>query len=164
VDYLPKSEAAAPRSDTPGIRIPPPVYYVVAFLVGIALELIFPTSWPSSGVRVAAALLAAAAWLALDGAAMVFFRRAGTSMVPMNPSTALVTSGPYRVTRNPMYVGMAFLYVSAAFAFGVIWALAFLPAVIVAVDRFVIAREEPYLERKFGQAYRDYKGRVRRWL
>jgi protein-S-isoprenylcysteine O-methyltransferase Ste14 len=47
---------------------------------------------------------------------------------------------------------------------GVIWALAFLPAVLVIVDRFVIAREEPYLERKFGQAYRDYKARVRRWL
>ncbi len=95
---------------------------------------------------------------------MVSFRRAGTSMVPMNPTTALVTSGPYRLTRNPMYLGMAFLYVAFAFALGVIWALAFLPAVVVIVDRFVIAREEPYLERKFGQAYRDYKVRVRRWL
>jgi protein-S-isoprenylcysteine O-methyltransferase Ste14 len=66
------------------------------------------------------------------------------------------------VTRNPMYVGMAFLYV--AFAFGVMWALAFLPAVLLIVDRFVIAREEPYLEAKFGRAYRDYKARARRWL
>jgi protein-S-isoprenylcysteine O-methyltransferase Ste14 len=82
----------------------------------------------------------------------------------MKPDTALVTSGPYRFTRNPMYLGMAFLYVGFAFAFGVIWALAFLPAVIVVVDRFVIAREEPYLERNFGQAYRDYKARVRRWV
>ena len=95
---------------------------------------------------------------------MALFRRAGTSMVPMNPATVLVTSGPYRLTRNPMYLGMAFLYVALAFAFGVIWALALLPAVIVMVDRFVIAREEPYLERKFGQAYHDYKARVRRWL
>jgi protein-S-isoprenylcysteine O-methyltransferase Ste14 len=164
MDHLAESEAAALKSDTSGIRVPPPLYYVAAFLAGVALELIFPTSWPPLGVRLAAALFAGAAWLALDGAAMVSFRRAGTSMVPMNPTTALVTSGPYRVTRNPMYVGMAFLYVALAFAFGVIWALAFLPAVIVMIDRFVIAREEPYLERKFGQAYRDYKARVRRWL
>jgi protein-S-isoprenylcysteine O-methyltransferase Ste14 len=164
VDHLPQSEAAAPKADTSGIRVPPPVYYVAAFLVGVVLELIFPTSWPPLGIRLAVAFIAGAAWLALDGAATVLFRRAGTSMVPMNPTTALVTSGPYRVTRNPMYVGMAFLYVGFAFAFGVIWALVFLPAVIAVIDRFVIALEEPYLERKFGQAYRDYKSRVRRWL
>jgi protein-S-isoprenylcysteine O-methyltransferase Ste14 len=164
VNYVADPEITALKSDTSGIRVPPPAYYVAAFLVGVALELIFPTSWPSTGVRVASALIAGGAWLALDGAAMVFFRRAGTSMIPMNPTTALVTSGPYRVTRNPMYVGMAFLYVALAFAFGVMWTVVFLPAVIVMIDRFVIAREEPYLERKFGQSYRDYKARVRRWL
>jgi protein-S-isoprenylcysteine O-methyltransferase Ste14 len=164
MDQVVEPKAGAPGSDTAGIRVPPPVYYIVGFLVGVALEVIFPTSWPSTGVRIAVALIAGGAWLALDGAAMVFFRRAGTSMVPVNPTTALVTSGPYRFTRNPMYVGMAFLYLALAFAFGVIWALVFLPAVIVAIDRFVIAREEPYLERKFGEAYRDYKTRVRRWL
>ncbi len=162
--HLAEPEAPAPKTDTSGIRVPPPVYYVAGFLVGVALELLFPTSWPPLGIRLAATLVAGGAWLALDGAAMVSFRRAHTSMVPMNPTTALVTSGPYRLTRNPMYLGMAFLYVAFAFAFGVIWALAFLPAVVVIVDRFVIAREEPYLERKFGQAYRDYQARVRRWL
>jgi protein-S-isoprenylcysteine O-methyltransferase Ste14 len=152
------------ESDTAGIRVAPPLYYIAAFLVGVVFELIFPTNWPSTGVRIAAALIAGVVWFALDGAATVLFRQAGTSMIPMNPTTALVTSGPYRVTRNPMYVGMAFLYVALAFAFGVMWALAFLPAVIVILDRFVIAREEPYLERKFGHAYRDYKSRVRRWI
>jgi protein-S-isoprenylcysteine O-methyltransferase Ste14 len=157
-------EAARSEPDTSGIRVPPPLYYVVAFLVGVALELAFPTSWPSTGVRIAAAVLAGGAWFALDGSAMAFFRRAGTSMVPMNPTSALVVSGPYRFTRNPMYLGMALLYVAVAFAFGVMWALAFLPAVILVVDRLVIAREEPYLERRFGQSYLDYKARVRRWL
>jgi protein-S-isoprenylcysteine O-methyltransferase Ste14 len=164
VDHVAEPHAAAPKRDTSGIRVPPPLYYGAAFLVGVTLELVFPTNWPPFGIRLAAAVLAGGAWLALDGAAMLFFRRAGTSMVPMNPTTALVTSGPYRFTRNPMYLGMAFLYAAFAFLFGVIWALVLLPAVIVIVDRFVIAREEPYLERKFGQAYRDYKQRVRRWL
>lgn len=164
MDHLAEPEAAAPETDTPGIRVPPPVYYVAAFLAGVVLEFTFLTSSPPLGVRLPVALLAAGAWIALDGAAMVSFHRARTSMVPMNPTTALVTSGPYRFTRNPMYLGMAFLYVALAFALGMIWALVFLPVAIVIVDRFVIAREEPYLERRFGQAYRDYKARVRRWL
>jgi protein-S-isoprenylcysteine O-methyltransferase Ste14 len=164
MDEIVESKVGAPRSDTAGIRVPPPFYYILGFLAGVALELIFPTDWPPLGIRLAVAVIAGGAWLALDGAATVLFRRAGTSMAPMNPTTALVTSGPYRFTRNPMYVGMAFLYVGFAFAFGVIWALAFLPAVIVVIDKFVIAREEPYLERKFGQTYCDYKARVRRWI
>jgi hypothetical protein len=93
-------------------------------------------------------VLAAGARLALDGAATLNFRRAGTSVVPMNPTTALVTSGPHRLTRNPIYLGMAFLHAAFASALGVIRAPASPPAVLVIIDRFVIAREEPYLERK----------------
>lgn len=76
----------------------------------------------------------------------------------------MVISGPYRFIRNPQYLGIAFLYIALAFAFGVTWALAFLPVVLLIVDRFVIAREESYLEGRFGAAYREYKARVRRWL
>ena len=155
-------DVAAP--DTSGVRIPPPLFYVAGFLVGVAVELAFPIDRPSLAITLGVTLIGAAAWLALDGAAMLHFRRAETSMVPFNPTTALVTSGPYRFTRNPMYLGMAFLYVAVALASGVIWALAVLPVVIALVDRLVIAREEPYLERKFGQSYRDYRVRVRRWL
>jgi protein-S-isoprenylcysteine O-methyltransferase Ste14 len=82
----------------------------------------------------------------------------------MRPTTALVTSGPYRLTRNPMYLGMAFLYAGLALSFGVTWSLAFLPLVLLAVDRLAILREEHYLEAKFGEEYRRYKARVRRWL
>ncbi len=163
MDYLAEPGAAA-KTDTSGIRVPPPLYYVAGFAVGVALELIVATTWPPFGVRLAATLLAGGAWLALDGAAMALFRRAGTSMVPMNPTTVLVTSGPYRLTRNPMYLGMACLYVALAFALGIVWALAVLPAVLAVVDRVVIAREEHYLAAKFGERYLDYKRRVRRWL
>ena len=163
MDYL-AEPGAATKTDTSGIRVPPPLYYVAGFVVGGTLELIVPTSWPPFGVRLAATLLAGGAWLALDGAAMALFRRAGTSMVPMNPATVLVTSGPYRLTRNPMYLGMAFLYAGIALAAGLIWALLLLPVVILVIDRLVIAREEPYLERKFGEEYREYKRRTRRWI
>jgi protein-S-isoprenylcysteine O-methyltransferase Ste14 len=160
VEPIPRSD----ERDTAGIRVPPPLLYIAGFLIGLGLELAWPTDWPSLGIRLALALVAGACWFALDGAAMMWFRRSGTSMIPANPTTALVTSGPYRFTRNPMYLGMAFLYVAFAFGFGVMWAMALLPVVILVVDRFVIAREEPYLERKFGQRYRDYKARVRRWI
>lgn len=156
--------SAIGASDTSGVRFPPPLLYVAGFLAGIALELAFPVDSLPLAIALAAGGLGIGAWLALDGSAMSRFKQAGTSMVPMRPSTALVTSGPYRFTRNPMYVGMAFLYAGLAVATGVIWALAALPLVLVAVDRLVIAREEPYLEAMFGDEYRAYKRRVRRWL
>lgn len=152
------------EADRSGVRVPPPLVYVAGFLVGLALEVVVPVGALPLVVALPAGLLGAGLWLALDGSAMSLFRRAGTSMVPMKPTTALVTSGPYRMTRNPMYVGMACLYVGLALALGVIWALALLPVVLVAVDRLVIAREERYLGAKFGDEYREYKRRVRRWL
>ena len=152
------------EAESSGVRVPPPLFYVAGFVVGVVLELPFPIDRPPVVITVAGVILGTALWLALDGAAMLFFRRAGTSMVPMNPTTALVVSGPYRFSRNPMYLGMACLYIAFALAFGVIWALIVLPLVLAAVDRLVIAREEPYLEARFGEQYRDYKRRVRRWL
>jgi protein-S-isoprenylcysteine O-methyltransferase Ste14 len=146
------------------MKVPPPLFYVAGFLVGVGLELAFPIDRPPAPVTVIGVTAGVALWLALDGAAMLHFRRAGTSMMPASPTTALVISGPYRLTRNPMYLGMACLYIALALAFGVIWALAVLPIVLIAVDRLVIAREEPYLEAEFGDRYRDYKRRVRRWL
>jgi len=151
-------------TDTSGVRVPPPAYYLAGLLAGVALELAFPIDGAPLWAVLPVALICGGLWLALDGGAMLHFRRAGTSMVPLNPSTALVISGPYRFTRNPMYLGLAFLYVGLAFALGVIWALVLLPLVIAAVDQLVIAREEAYLVRKFGQPYCDYMARVRRWL
>lgn len=130
----------------------------------MALELAFPIGALPLALALLGGLIGGALWLALDGRAMLRFRRAGTSIAPTKPTTALVTSGPYRLTRNPMYVGMACLYAGLALALGVIWALAVLPLVLLAVDRLVIVREERYLEGKFGEEYREYMRRARRWL
>jgi protein-S-isoprenylcysteine O-methyltransferase Ste14 len=160
-------ETGAPVNDrdTAGVPAPPPLFYLGGFLIGLGLELAFPVDGPATWIRIAGAALGLIGFLALDSTAMGAFRRAGTSVIPFKPTTALVTSGwPYGYTRNPMYVGMAFLYAGFAFGFGVIWAFAVLPFVLIAIDRLVIAREEPYLERKFDAAYLEYKGRVRRWL
>src|SRR5437660_1658286 len=79
------------------------------------------------------------------------------------PTQTVVTDGPYRLTRNPAYLGMALTYAGIAIVADAPWALLPLPFVIAVIDRGVIAREERYLERKFGTPYTDYKRRVRRW-
>jgi protein-S-isoprenylcysteine O-methyltransferase Ste14 len=158
-------EPAAPiETETSGVRFPPPLAYIAGFLIGVVLEAIFPIGSLPLALALIGLAIGVVVWLALDGAAMLRFRRAKTSMIPMRPSTALVVGGPYRFSRNPMYVGMAFLYAGLALGLGVIWALVVLPAVLIVVDCQVIAREERYLERKFGDSYREYKARVRRWL
>jgi protein-S-isoprenylcysteine O-methyltransferase Ste14 len=150
--------------DRAGVRVPPPFFYLAGFLIGCGLEILLPIDGAPDAFRIGACAIGGVLWFALDGAAMLRFRRAGTSMIPLNPTTALVTSGPYRFTRNPMYLGMAILYVGLAVGFDLIWALIVLPLVLVAVDRLVIAKEEAYLARKFGDRYREYMARVRRWL
>ncbi len=150
--------------DVPGVPLPPPLFFIAGLAAGGVVELIRSTSGPSWPVSIAIAVVGALAWLLLDGSAMARFRRAGTPVIPFRPSTALVIDGPYRFSRNPIYLGMAALYVALAFVLGLMWAFVVLPFVLLAVDRLVIAREEPYLERRFGQEYVEYKRRVRRWI
>lgn len=96
--------------------------------------------------------------------ALQSFRRANTSPKPWKPTTALVTDGPYRLTRNPMYLGFTLLYLGISFWVNSAWPLFFLPLILVIMQRAVIAREEAYLETLFGDDYRVCRRRVRRWI
>ena len=150
--------------DVAGVPLPPPLIYIAGLAAGGVVELIRSTTGPPWPVSVAILVVGVLAFMVLAGGAVRRFRQAGTSENPFRPSTALVFDGPYRFTRNPMYLGMAAVYIGLAFVLGLMWAFLFLPFVILAVDRLVIAREEPYLERRFGQEYVDYKRRARRWI
>ncbi len=97
-------------------------------------------------------------------AAMRLFRRAGTPVAPIEPTSALVTDGIYRWTRNPMYLALSLILLGLAVATGSLWFLLALAAAIYAVTKLAIEREETYLAGKFGSAYLDYKARVRRWM
>jgi protein-S-isoprenylcysteine O-methyltransferase Ste14 len=154
----------ASERDVSGVPVPPPLIYIAGLAAGGVVELIRSTTGPPWPISVAILVAGVLAFMALAGGAVRRFRRAGTTENPFRPSTALVFEGPYRFTRNPMYLGMAAVYVGLAFVLGLMWALVFLPFVLLTVDRLVIAREERYLERKFGQEYVEYKGRVRRWI
>jgi len=107
-------------------------------------------------------LMVAGAVLAIAG--VVAFRRARTTILPFRAASAMVRDGPYRFTRNPMYVGMTLGYLGLSLAFNTAWPILLLPLVLVAMVKLVITKEEEYLEAVFGDDYRAYKRDVRRWI
>ncbi len=157
---------ARKRGDIPGVIAPPPLLFAGMLLLGLAIQHVVPaarTGLPRrSRVALGGGLLFAAA--ALSAAALGRFRRAGTPVEPWHPSTTLVTSGVYRLTRNPLYVAMSLIYTGLALFADSAVALFLLPPVLTVVRYGVIGREERYLEAKFGAAYRAYLATVRRWI
>jgi protein-S-isoprenylcysteine O-methyltransferase Ste14 len=156
-------ESAQPK-DTAGVVAPPPLIYLAGLGIGFGLEALLPGGSLPGWVRFALGPLLVGVGFSLLATFQSSFTRKGTAVEPWKPTTAIVTTGPYRVTRNPAYLGMALVYVGIALLAGAPWALAPLPLVLVVIDRAVIAREERYLEGKFGREYLDYKRTVRRWV
>ena len=149
--------------DIPAVVAPPPLIYVAGFGAGMLLEHWFPHPvLPAHWVRPLAQVLFAVGLL--GAAAVVAFRKAGTSPNPYRPVSQLVTGGIYRLTRNPMYVGFTLWYLAAACWANSLWPFLFLPIVLLIMLYGVILREERYLDRRFGDEYRAYQQRVRRWL
>lgn len=148
---------------TAGVIAPPPLIYLLPLLAGLVLDRRVPIgALPEGPARLLGAL--AIAGFAVAIAALVAFRRAGTRPEPWKPTAALVTTGPYRFSRNPMYLGFTLLYLGLSLWFGGYWCLLLLPVVLAVMTSGVIRREEAYLERLFGAAYLDYRRQVRRWL
>ena len=102
--------------------------------------------------------------LLLIGWAMFTFARARTAILPQKAASRLVDHGPYRLTRNPMYTGLSLLYLGLMLVMNWVWALFIFPFVIGLLYRFVISKEERYLLAEFGEEYREYCRRVRRWI
>lgn len=150
--------------DAADVIAPPPLIYLGGLAVGFGLEAALPSAALPSGVRwgLGGALVVSGVALARG-----FFRAlsgAGTTVSPYSPSSALVTRGPYRFSRNPGYLGMALAYAGTSLLAGALWPFASLAPALALIDFGVIRREERYLERTFGGEYRDYRSRTRRWL
>ena len=151
-------------ADHAGVVVPPPLIYVAFFLVGIGVQRYVPIArLPAGPVRMLSTVLVLS-WLMLTAWSFRRFWASGTSIVPVRPATALVLEGPYRWTRNPMYVGLLFLYIGVACWFGLVWPLLLAPVLVWVISVAVIGREERYLTRKFGDEYTRYQSQVRRWL
>jgi protein-S-isoprenylcysteine O-methyltransferase Ste14 len=154
-------------SGTAGVIARPPLLFLAALIVGFVLDRLLPLPFTLPGAGLGRWIIAGCLillGLALAAAGIRNFSRAGTP-VPTNQSTrALVTTGIHGWTRNPIYLGMFLLYVGIGIAARSPAILILTVPLAIAIRYGVVAREEAYLERRFGDAYRDYRSRVRRWL
>ena len=152
-----------PAPDTAGVLAPPPLVFGGALAAGLVLHAIAPLPLAPPPVRALGVPLAGAG-VALVLAAVRSLRAARTAVEPWKPTTSIVVAGPYGRTRNPIYLAMALAYGGVTLATNAGWAALLLPPTLLAIRRGVIDREERYLEARFGDEYRAYRARVRRWL
>ena len=153
-------------ADGANVRFPPPLIYLAGLALGVGASrfLNLPSLGLQLGLRsVAGIAVDLVGFLVMFAGAGLFLRRR-TAILPFKPASALVTSGILGWTRNPMYLGMAIFYAGLAVLLNSLAALVLLPLVLAIIQTQVIAREEAYLERAFGDEYRAYKTRVGRWF
>jgi protein-S-isoprenylcysteine O-methyltransferase Ste14 len=146
----------------PGVRIPPPV--MVAALLAVAWGLRQLVAVPIGPPLPAIGSLVIFAALALIGLAILVMVKAGVDPRPDKPDAAMVESGPFRFSRNPVYLGFLLVVAGFALRWGDLWAWIALVAAHLVLDRLVVAKEEAYLATRFGAVYEAYRGRVRRWV
>jgi len=154
----------AESRDNPGVIAPPPLVYGGAFLIALFLHWMWPLPifYQVSALWPGVALIVLGLGLAMWGGRTL--QSAGTNVNPYRPSTAIVDSGPYRFTRNPLYVSLTVMYLGLTLAFDTWWGIVLLIPALLVMHLGVIRREELYLEKKFGDDYRRYRDKVRRYL
>ncbi|MDB5279848.1 MAG: isoprenylcysteine carboxylmethyltransferase family protein [Ferruginibacter sp.] len=150
----------------PGVYIPPPLLYVLTFIAAVRIQKIIPinnalfnlTALKGTGVF----FLMAALYFLVRSLRQFFLTK--NTLVLIKPATSLQITGIYKISRNPMYTGLAILYFGITCLIGNWWNLILFPLLFIIVQEYIIKREEKYLELEFGEEYKDYKRNVRRWL
>lgn len=153
-----------PLQDSAGVSLPPPLVFLGAMFIGLILQFIWSVSFLPWQLGMICGGIFLVAGLLFIGSAALLFMRAGTAMPPWQTATTVVTAGPYRFTRNPMYLGMALVHAGIGLWFASLWILLMLAPALWWIQTRVIAREEAYMAEKFGKPFRDYCSQVRRWL
>lgn len=156
------------QRDAAAVRVFPPAVPLLTILLGVGLNRVWPLGLgfglPTPGRYWFGGLIVAGAMLGLGLWSVLLFRWSGQNENPWKPTPQIVEHGPFRVTRNPMYLQMVLVCVGVAVILENVWILALTPLCGWLLERCAILPEEAYLERKFGDNYLAYKRRVRRWL
>ena len=152
------------ENDNPNVVAPPPLIFLGGLILGGLLGWFFQGSFLPNYFSIVAGIVLILAGLAIVLTAILQMRRAKTNVEPWKPTTAILDTGIYGISRNPIYVAMALVYAGIAFLFNSFWFLPPLILVLLIIHFGVILREEKYLAEKFGDDYLNYKNRVRRWL
>ena len=146
------------------VRVIPPVVYFGPFTLMWALHWWWPWTIPGGGALTVAGLALVLCGIALTIWAVVTFGRAHTTVIPWEQVSAMVTTGPFRFSRNPIYLADAIAYLGGTLLVHSWWPLLVLPGVLLVMRRQVVDREERYLTERFGDVYREYQLHVRRWI
>jgi protein-S-isoprenylcysteine O-methyltransferase Ste14 len=150
--------------DNAGVIAPPPLIFAAILAVGLLLQRFFPKKFLPRRAGIIPGAMSIGFALVLVQRGYIAMRNAHTNIDPREPATTVVTDGPYRYTRNPLYLSLMLVYTGIAFLANALWVILLLPVLLLVMIYGVIVREERYLERKFGEQYLSYKARVRRWF
>jgi|SRR5262245_47688371 len=152
------------RPDSPGVIARPPLLYAGAFLLAVVVRVFAPLPITEWVVALPAGLALSVAAIALARWGRRTMQAAGTNINPGLPATTVVTAGPFRYSRNPLYIALTLLYLGLTLAANTWWGIVLLVPLLIAMHVGVVRREERYLERKFGDSYRAYRSKVRRYV
>lgn len=153
-------------SKGPGVYIPPPLLYVLTFVAAVFIQKKIPLSdalFRTTITEVVGILFIIISLFFLGKSLRQFFLTKNT-VILIKPASSLQTTGIYSATRNPMYVGLAILYLGISCFIGNWWNFILFPLLLIIVQEFVIRKEEKYLQIEFGQEYKEYRAKVRRWI
>ncbi len=149
---------------TAGVIAPPPIIVLGLLLIGVELDVLMPAPFLPGLVQAVLGVALIVPALCLIGRCAWLFRRKGTNVETWQPTLELVETGPYCITRNPIYLAMAIGFLGAACAIDTLWLLALWPVLVAVLHWGVIRREERYLHGLFGENYQRYCRKVRRWI
>lgn len=150
--------------DNAGVVTPPPLIYLAALAAGMLVNSIYPARLLPRIIPRTSGLPLILGGFLIGLLGVREMRKAQTNIDPYRPVHAIVDQGPFRFTRNPIYVSFTLMYLGLSVLANALWPVLLLPGVLTMMQRGVIEREEAYLERKFGGEYLTYKEQVRRWL
>ena len=157
--------ADKPEHDGAAVKIPPPLWFLLAIVLAVVMGWVWPRDpWFGGVLRWILAAGSLAGGVYFTGSALKVFRGMDQDPKPWMPTPAITSDGPYGITRNPMYLGLVMLVVGIGHLIGNGWFSITAVLAAIAVQKTAIEPEEAYLERKFGDTYRDYKRKVRRWV